>query len=422
MKTASTNPILTSIYQSSLASDRSANKKGQTVTSNQSDKNLFSLTFSRRTTSNFLIPEIDGLRFIAIFLVLTSHTWGNWPKYSGNDYSGLILSPFEDFMAAALLQGKLGVFLFFAVSGFILALPWLTYLTQEGRRVDVGRYFLRRLTRLEPPYVICMTGYFLALCWLGNLNFSDDLGHLFASLTYTHNLIYGTHSPIYPAAWSLEIEFQFYVLAPLIYPMLFSLPKVARRLGMGAIIFICASLPAAIPDLPDTILYYAHYFITGALLADIYVTDELFSDRRRLEFDLLAVIGFGMLLFTFDKLDTSQTAQIGYAFAIGFLFLGAFNGRLFRAFLTMPVIYLIGGMCYSIYLLHGRVITGIYFYVLEGITLTGGFIYDHLILNATMIPISIFVAAVFFLLIERPSMDPNWPAKILARFRCFGNS
>lgn len=298
------------------------------------------------------------------------------------------------------------------MSGFILALPWLTYLTKQGRQVDTKRYFIRRITRLDPPYIIAMTGYFFALAWMGRLDLTGDLGHLFASLTYTHNIIYGTHSPIYPAAWSLEIEFQFYVLAPLVYSFLFSLSMVARRLTMVAAIVAFSALPSVVPGLPDTIIYYAHYFLTGALLADLFVNSRLSSGRRQYRSDLLAVIGFGLLLFTFDKLDTSWLAQAGYALAIGTLFVSAFNSCVFRGFLTMPAIYLIGGMCYSIYLLHGRVITGIYAYVLQGLNLTGDYLIDHTILNLTMIPIALLVAAAFFLLVERPAMDPKWPQKV----------
>ena len=42
------------------------------------------------------------------------------------------------------------------------------------------------------------------------------LPHFFASLFYAHGLVYGSWSEINAVTWSLEIEVQFYILAPLL--------------------------------------------------------------------------------------------------------------------------------------------------------------------------------------------------------------
>ncbi len=42
------------------------------------------------------------------------------------------------------------------------------------------------------------------------------LPHLGASVLYIHNLVYGVWSTVNPVAWSLEIEVQFYLMAPLL--------------------------------------------------------------------------------------------------------------------------------------------------------------------------------------------------------------
>ena len=49
---------------------------------------------------------------------------------------------------------KRGVELFFAISGFILGIPFASHYLRGVPRVNLRRYFIRRLTRLEPPYII----------------------------------------------------------------------------------------------------------------------------------------------------------------------------------------------------------------------------------------------------------------------------
>jgi peptidoglycan/LPS O-acetylase OafA/YrhL len=67
--------------------------------------------FRRITTSGEFIPEIDGLRFIAIALVITHHL-------------ALFVSIQRGQNEGPLSRGQLGVELFFVISGFILAVPF----------------------------------------------------------------------------------------------------------------------------------------------------------------------------------------------------------------------------------------------------------------------------------------------------------
>jgi peptidoglycan/LPS O-acetylase OafA/YrhL len=88
---------------------------------------------------------------------------------------------------------------------------------------------LRRLTRLEPPYIIALVIFFIANVWvLHAYSFKSLLPHFFASMAYLHNIIYQSFSWILPVAWSLEVEVQFYVLAPLFF-LFFSKTTKARK-------------------------------------------------------------------------------------------------------------------------------------------------------------------------------------------------
>src|SRR5205807_233343 len=113
--------------------------------------------------------------------------------------------------------GWAGVQLFFAISGFILALPFAAHRLLGEKPVDLGKYFRRRLTRLEPPYILSLLGTFaFGLLISHQLSWAANGKHLLASLVYMHNLAFGHESYISTVAWTLEIEVQFYCLVPLL--------------------------------------------------------------------------------------------------------------------------------------------------------------------------------------------------------------
>ena len=103
-------------------------------------------------------PEIDGLRFLAIASVLIYHVW----FAAHQDLSGYEALSRSQSWVLHVRHGDRGVELFFAISGFILGLPFASHYLGGGPKVAIGRYFQRRLTRLEPPYVIALVGFYAA--------------------------------------------------------------------------------------------------------------------------------------------------------------------------------------------------------------------------------------------------------------------
>jgi len=95
---------------------------------------------------------------------------------------------------------------------------------------------------------------------------------------------------------------------------------------------------------------------------------------------------------------------------------GAFRGRVSSWLLSRPPVTVLGGMCYSMYLIHFRLLfaTGrLATHFLRGSSFT-----ERLALEALIsIPSILLVTVVFFVLIERPCMDPDWPAKAVLRLR-----
>lgn len=346
------------------------------------------------------MPVIDGLRCVAILSVIVYHL---------NDYLVVKTGVWEraELRANSLFQifhvGNCGVPLFFAISGFILALPFLER-RKEGSSPDLKRYFLRRVTRLEPPYLINLAVIFTLLCVVKGQSATELLPHLGASCLYLHNVIYGDMSAINFVAWSLEIEVQFYLMMPLI-AWLFFVPHGRARRGLlwslliaivAAKTFYATSAPARLQlSLP----YMMDHFLVGILLADIFVHDWKQKPSRSHVYDLLGVFAWTSLVWLQHDLRTYYL----FPLAMFVAYVCAIRGKLMHAILTAGPIPIIGGMCYTIYLYHFYIISfagrGV-LPLVEGL----GYIPAILLMIVTVVPVVILVSAVLFKLFEQPFM------------------
>ena len=83
----------------------------------------FNLDNLKRKSSQRYLPEIDALRFFAIIPVLLIH-FGAALLAENSNFDSVVVDN-ESVLRHYLYKGNLGVNLFFAISGFILALPFL---------------------------------------------------------------------------------------------------------------------------------------------------------------------------------------------------------------------------------------------------------------------------------------------------------
>jgi len=373
-------------------------------------------SFKRITSSGKFIPEIDGLRFIAITGVVLFHL--NY-YYTANtiQYDRSFFSPVK----SILLHGYLCVSLFFVISGFILGMPFARFHILKESPVDLKKYFFRRLTRLEPPYILVMTVMlFVVLLVTRKLTLSGGLENYFSSIFYVHNLIYGKH--VFPylngPAWSLEIEVQFYILVPLI-AYIFSIRSVSlRRILMIGIAYFFLILNYFI-DLPFTSLVnYFQYFFIGFLLADLYVTKSFVLPNTKWN-QVIGVVCF-LLFWFFDPYFTKSKLVkcLAEAMQLASVFCFIYYVVFLKSFKTLSVSLItnIGGMCYSIYLMHYPLI------VLVGKPLLHHSFSKYAFINISLYSVILIftimaISSVLFLFVERPCMDKNWFRKIFSTNR-----
>jgi peptidoglycan/LPS O-acetylase OafA/YrhL len=124
--------------------------------------------------------------------------------------------------------GWMGVDLFFVLSGFLiggqLLRPWAL-----GRRPDYSRFFVRRLLRTLPAYLVVVALYFL----FPVVRERPVIQPLWRFLTFTQNFGYVPDPPkAFSHAWSLCMEEQFYLLFPVIVAILAVRPRPAKVAGV----------------------------------------------------------------------------------------------------------------------------------------------------------------------------------------------
>ena len=164
----------------------------------------------RKPRSGLYVPEIDGLRFIAIFAVILFHAHIYY-------FQEPLISDFTEVPASRWIEytigkGWYGVQLFFIISGFIICLPFALHQLRDGRSISLKKFFIRRFKRIEIPYFIALTLSLLALLFIQGRSLVDLYPHYLAGLTYTHNIFYypdGGLNPLLPPAWTLELEIQY---------------------------------------------------------------------------------------------------------------------------------------------------------------------------------------------------------------------
>ncbi|OOG53675.1 hypothetical protein B0E48_15460 [Rhodanobacter sp. C03] len=307
------------------------------------------------------IAELEGLRGIAILMVLLHHFWPG----SGGFY--LHYANLAHF-------GWSGVDLFFVISGFLVGGILL------DTRDDIGflkNFYSRRILRIFPLYYALVIGLFLIVpvtqmilhggAYL-NTAFVRDSGNPLWYLTYMGNMreaITGVEPAYFLAPlWSISIEEQFYLTAPL----------VVLVLGPRRLVWLLVALMVISP-LFRYAMYdvYPHneriqYLATLSRLDNISVGVLLAALARSGAINVIpkraiAPTLVGMILVVAGLLDAGLLDRyrffcriFGYSILAFFfftlvLFAIAYRDQRVTAWLRMRWLCHIGGLCYGLYLL-----------------------------------------------------------------------
>ena len=171
--------------------------------------NLFNVKDGLRDLFNrptFHQPVIDGVRAVAVLWVLFFHAWffQNSQWTNGNELP-FYDSIFNNFAFSWLVKGGLGVDMFFVISGFLIGSIIFKEIN-KSETMNFRRFYARRFLRLMPVYVVAMV---LGIFFLKG----ENLEYVWANILYVNNFI-PIENQYMGWCWSLAIEEQFYLIAP----------------------------------------------------------------------------------------------------------------------------------------------------------------------------------------------------------------
>ncbi|MGE0449263.1 MAG: acyltransferase family protein [Vicinamibacterales bacterium] len=364
----------------------------------------------RTTSTGEFIPEVDGLRTLAIGAIVLHHITASYLRTTKR--LGEVALPaqwwdvFPRSKAVAVgYAGHFGVPLFFVLSGFILALPFARAFRTGAPRPNLAAYYLRRVVRLEAPYVVSMIVAFGAIV-LTNPGWRTFVPHLWASLAYLHGWIFGQASWVNGVAWSLEVEVQFYLVMPLL-ALLLAIPSRfwRRALISGATVGLAWMALHFIrdethPRLAMSLLNYLHFFLAGLLLADVYDTRAAELPRAWWGDALSGASGAAIFLILTRRYDYYYLTPL----LIVALYAGLAIGRVGHACITNRWIVVIGGMCYTIYLYHFLIIELLAPWTMTLSSRAVPLSMDLFIQCVLLVPPVVLVSTLLYVVIEKPFM------------------
>lgn len=314
--------------------------------------NPLHLSLSQIPAAPGRIPGLDGLRALSIMIVILGHLF--LPQTGG--------------------VAALGVYIFFAISGFLITR--LLFLEQkQAGDVSAKNFYIRRLLRLYPVLLVYLA--FLCVLALVRGEFIDTT-EIFSVLLYFINylssfrILQGEHLNMQVGVlWSLAIEEHFYLLVPMFFiavkgrlrPLLWfsGLACLVPLVLRGLYVFLW-------PEIVGQLITYRNSetrfdsIALGVLLAVLCESRYREKIVRILSSPALFVAG-GLLVFVSVLVkndlfkETLRFSLISLS-CIPLICGIVFGDRLsfFQKIANAPVVVWIGKLSYSLYVWHGAII------------------------------------------------------------------
>lgn len=347
-----------------------------------------------KTNNAVYFSRLDHLRFLAILLVLFRHFHAGITTPSS-------LSSFADFIKLWIVKGATGVSLFLVLSGFLFCV-----ICDAGRKeIKYKDFLINRFLRIAPLLLVV---FFIIITINRGQSTPMDVFRLLTLQLNTGNSVTGWGYSNFPSGpiWTIAVEFQFYLIFPF-------LVRILNQFGVSRLfsMMLCVILIRAIIAYSTTGPMYSNLYhsITGRLDQFLWgmILGYFYLETKAKTFNKMACIGLIVLSITINtalmpySIDNYFYRIYSFnieAFAWGMLILGYLKINININSILDRVFAYLGGLSYSLYLLHlpvGAILLGqlkIYGIENHGVTTT----------LFVILPVCIAVSSLTYYSIEKP--------------------
>lgn len=344
-------------------------------------------------------PALDGLRGIAILLVVLLHNFG-----------------FMNYF----FFGWLGVDLFFVLSGFLIT---QILVDTVGRPHYLRNFYVRRMLRIFPLYYLLLIVFLLILPLVrpGSPDVAYYTSHQGWLWTYLQNWLFVFHpqtgSPVLQHTWSLAVEEQFYLLWPIVILVL----KTPKRLFIAAFLLlllvgVCRYVVWInhVANLEyDTL--YTFTRIDGICIGAMVALLPRFAPKLLERYTFLIVLLMAAVNFIFYFINDSHRFTLPYLAFLGYTTFAFLFGLLvweairpghspLQKILSIAPLRFFGRISYGLYVLHWPVYILFFSYLKNGLNKAGWFsAHQNDLLSAIAVTLMAVVGSIIsFRLVETP--------------------
>ena len=333
---------------------------------------------------------LDGLRGFLAIAVLCHHfciTW-YWKQNLGWE------RPPEIYYQNC---GKIGVALFFMITGFL----FIARLLNSGGRIEWLRLFESRVFRIVPLYMFALLVISLVVFYQSGGHLVSDMPTLLKEYVRwlvfqggTLNSYADTRLVIAGVDWTLRYEWLFYLSLPLVAVLLFRL----RGIGVALLVALVGVSYLWPTELINIETQYFVLFLVGGMGAWLYPRTASLRPMiaSNAASSLVVLLLVAILLYP-------HTLDSWHLLMVSTCFLMLACGNPLFGLLMRPGAKVLGEISYSLYLLHGLVLYGLF--TLPAVSITGMPINVFAWWLPLVAVLVVGVSAVSFLLIEKPWMQ-----------------
>ena len=312
------------------------------------------------------------------------------------------------------------VYLFFALSGYLIGRPFIRAFVEGTPYPSPGRYLKHRFLRIVPAYWVVLT-----ICLIVITVPSKPLGPIIEAYFFLLDWYQSPIEGVLAQAWTLRVEMRFYLMLPVVAAVFYWAAKAAGpRLGRTArcwiVILLAATWGVGTTFITEGegaflngagLLHTAFAFAPGLIFAGV----ELLPLRSGFVRDpLVAWVAGGAVLsaaslWIYPWWTVLTASEMEYQFRQGILLLLIFGGllvwqwsgrRTWRV-LDNPVMRWTGSRSYGIYLLHLLVLSQIFDELAQG----DGYKRTFAVLFPVTVIVTGLAAELLYRLVEKPALS-----------------